>query len=92
MIKHGDIIEFKNSGEQWICLHHSTIDMSEMERYRPNVKDHTGFYLFRGLWYEGNLLTDKPYGKCRGQLRVGNFPDIKVVGNLAENPSLKYLL
>lgn len=84
--KHGDVILYKNN--HWILLHFSCIDMSQRETFRKNVKDHTGLYMFSGLWYEGNRLTDKPYGKCLEQLKVGMYPDILLVGNVANDTTL----
>lgn len=47
--------------------------------------NNTDYFLFGGLWYEGDALTSKPYGKFGGRLTKGMYPNIEVVGNIA-NP------
>lgn len=59
--------------------------MDNREKFRRNIADHTGYYLFSGIWYEGDILTDKPYGKCIEQLRRGMFPNIEIVGNIIKD-------
>lgn len=78
-INNGDIIQFKNENNSryWVAIHHSKCNMDNA--------DHTGYYLFSGIWYEGDILTDKPYGKCIEQLRRGMFPNIEIVGNIIKD-------
>lgn len=60
--------------------------MSVREKYRKNVKDHTGFYLFAGLWYDGDPLTSKPYGKCREHLKRGMAAQIEgIAGHISKD-------
>ena len=83
-IKNGDIIRFKNDNvRDWVALHYTCGELRRREKFNKNVKDNTGYYLFGGLWYEGNALTDKPYGKCKGMLKRGTFADIEIVGNIS---------
>lgn len=83
-VENGTIVSI--SGRQWVCIHHSKCDMALRDKFRKNIKDHTGFYLFGGLWYEGDPLTDKPYGKCREQLKRGMLPEIEgIVGHISKD-------
>lgn len=83
-IHNGDIIRLSSDNTRdWVAIYHTNCDMSKREKFNKNVKDHTGFYLFGGLWYEGDALTDKPYGKCIEQLRRGAWNNITIVGNIA---------
>lgn len=86
-INNGDIIQFKNENNSryWVAIHHSKCNMDNREKFRRNIADHTGYYLFSGIWYEGDILTDKPYGKCIEQLRKGMFPNIEIVGNIIKD-------
>ena len=83
-VQNGDIIRFKNDNvRDWVALHYTCGELRRREKFNKNVKDNTGYYLFGGLWYEGNALTDKPYGKCMGILKRGMFADIEIVGNIS---------
>lgn len=90
-IKNGDIIKFNNDNVRcWVAIHISKLDKF-MFKINKNVKDNTEFYLFGGLWYEGDCLTGEPYGKCVGNLRRGMFNNISIVGNIANKEDyLKY--
>lgn len=82
-IKNGDIIRLSHDKlRDWVAIHHSRCYSESIEKYNKNVKDNTGYYLFSGLWYEGDASTNKPYGKCIGQLKRGMFADISVVGSI----------
>lgn len=82
-IHNGDIIRFKNDiSRDWVAIHYSKCDSEDISRYRKHIKDNTGFYLFGGLWYDGDVNTSKPYGKSNGQLKRGMFSNILVVGNI----------
>ena len=86
-ITNGSIIRLKNDDNRdWVCIHFSNCDMSYRLRHNKNNKNHTGFYLFGGLWYEGSHLTDKPYGKCIERLERGMFNNIEsVVGHISKD-------
>lgn len=86
-ITNGSIIRLKNDDNRdWVCIHYSECDMSYRLRHNKNNKNHTGFYLFGGLWYEGSPLTDKPYGKCIERLERGMFNNISsVVGHISKD-------
>lgn len=89
-IKNGDIVRLHSDDTRdWVAIYHTNCDMSKREKFNKNIKDHTGFYLFGGLWYDGDVLTDKPYGKCAGQLRRGAWNNITVVGNIANKEDLE---
>lgn len=83
-IRHGDIIRFKKgkNWRYWVAIHHSKCDMSHRIRHNKHNKNHTGFYLFSGLWYEGDIMTSDPYGKCIERLERGMFGNIEIVGNM----------
>lgn len=94
-IKNGDIIRFKNDNTRdWVAIHHTMCKNSNLlQSYNKNIKDNTGFYLFGGLWYEGNPLTSNPYGKTLGHLKRGMFNNIvAIVGNISNKDDYyKYL-
>ena len=84
-ISNGSIIRLKNdSNRDWVCIHYSKCDMDYRLKHNKNNKNHTGYYLFGGLWYDGDPLTDKPYGKCLERLERGMFNNIEsVVGHIS---------
>lgn len=88
-IKNGDIIRFKNDslleGRDWVAIHYTNCDMRKRRKHNKHNRNHTGYYLFSGLWYEGNILSDAPYGKCIERLEAGMFSNIKIVGNVSDN-------
>lgn len=85
-IENGTIVRFKNDDTRdWVCIHHTKCDMSFREKCRKNVKDHTGFYLFGGLWGDGDPLTGDPYGKCKEQLKIGMFNALSIVGHISKD-------
>ena len=89
-IRNGDIIRLSSDNTRdWVAIHYTRCDMRCREQYRKNVKDQTGFYLFGGLWYDGDPMTDRPYGKCAGHLRRGMFANIVVVGNISNKTDLE---
>lgn len=90
-ITNGSTIRLKNDNNRdWVCIHHSKCDMSYRLKHNKNNKNHTGFYLFGGLWYDGDPLTDKPYGKCIERLEMGMFNNIEgIVGHIS-NDLIKY--
>ncbi len=91
-ISNGDIVRFKqgNNWRDWVAIHYSNCNMSARVRHNKHNKNHTGFYLFSGLWYEGDIMTSEPYGKCIERLEKGMFPNIEIIGNIGN--SLKYNL
>ncbi len=77
-IDNGTIIRLKSDNNRdWICIHHSNCDMKNRLKHNKNNNNHTGYYLFGGLWYEkdGSILTDKAYGKCIERLEDGSIFD-----------------
>jgi len=89
----GDVIRFKSDKTRlWVAIPVANIEETDnVEKYNPNVKDHTGLYLFSDYWYpdEGSPMTSKPYGKTADQLRRGRYNDIEeIVGNVQNNPQL----
>lgn len=83
-ITNGSIIRLKNDETRdWVCIHHSKCNTASRVRVRKNVKNQTGYYLFGGPWYEGDPLTDKPYGKCIEHLEKGMKNNIVgIVGHI----------
>ena len=81
-IQNGDILKFKNDERHWVAIHYTNCDMSVRVKHNKHNKNHTGFYLFSGLWYEGDKTTSEPYGKCIERLERGMFPMIEIVGNV----------
>lgn len=90
-INNGDIIKFNNDNTRcWVAIHINNLD-KKFFRINKNIKDNTEFYLFGGLWYEGDCLTNIPYGKCIGILKRGMFNNISIVGNITNKTDyLKY--
>lgn len=90
-VKNGDIIRLKNDPQRdWVCIHYSKCDMSHRERHNDNIPNHTGFYLFSGLWYEGDPQTGDPYGKCIEHLEVGMRDNIeRIVGSVLNKVDLE---
>lgn len=85
-INNGDIIKLKNDDNRyWVAIYHTNCNMDNRVKFRKNIADNTGYYLFSGIWYEGDILTDKPYGKCIEQLKKGMFPNISIVGNISND-------
>ena len=86
-ITNGSIIRLKNDNSRdWVCIHYTNCDMKNRMKHNKNNKNHTGFYLFGGLWYDGNPLTDKPYGKCIERLERGMSNNIdSIVGHISTN-------
>lgn len=75
VIKAGDIIRLdKNNVRDWVA-----IPVKQPKKHKPNC---TGFVLYGGLWYDGDALTAKTYGKCYGELEVGHFNHATIVGNI----------
>ena len=90
-IQNGDIIRLKSDNcRDWVAIHYSNCNMRNRIKHNKYNKNHTGFYLFSGLWYEGDVLTSEPYGKCIERLGRGMFPNIEVIGNIGD--SLKFNL
>ena len=81
-ISNGSIIRFKNTGVEWICIHYTNCNMKNRAKHNKYDKNHTGYYLFRGRWYEGNPLTDEPYGICAERLERGMFNNIEYIGHI----------
>lgn len=89
-ITNGDIIRLSHDNDRdWVAIHHSRCSDKHSYKTRKHVKDDTGFYLFSGLWYEGDVTTDAPYGKCAGKLTRGMFAHISVVGNIQNKNDYK---
>lgn len=85
-IRNGDIIRLSSDETRdWVAIHYTKCE-KEKQRFNRNIKDNTGYYLFGGLWYNGNALTSEPYGKCAGMLKRGMFAHITIVGNIS-NPT-----
>jgi len=86
-ITNGTIIRLNNDNTRdWVCIHHSNCDMEHREKMRKNNKNQTGFYLFGGLWYDGDPLTSKPYGKCIEHLEKGMANNIfGIVGHISKD-------
>lgn len=82
-VLNGTIVRIKTQERYWVCIHHTRCDMDERPRHNKHNKNHTGFYLFSGLWYDGDVLTDKPYGKCLERLERGMFPEIEIMGHIS---------
>lgn len=92
-IENGTIIRLKNStGRDWVCIHYSclTPEYRDWYRYNKHIKNNTGFFLFGGLWNEGDALTNKPYCKHYGMLERGMFNNIEIVGHIKKDYE-KYL-
>lgn len=78
-IHNGDIIRFNNDRvRDWIAIESVRCHNKELKK----KKDKRCFYLFGGLWYDGDATTDKPYGKCAGMLESGMLNNITIVGNI----------
>lgn len=92
-ISNGSIIRLKNDPvRDWVCIHYTKCDMSNRAKHNKNSKNHTGYYLFSGLWYDGNPLTDKPYGKCIERLERGMFNNIEcIVGHISDSKDIERL-
>lgn len=72
-ISNGSIVRLKSDNDRdRVCIHYT------------HYKNHTGYYLFGGLWYDGDALTCEPYGKCIERLERGMFPDIEIVGHIKD--------
>lgn len=85
-IFNGDIVRLDfDDTRDWVAIHHTKCKEVNAEPYRKNIKDHTGFYLFSGLWNEGDALSSEPYGKCKGMLKRGMFPHVQIVGNISKD-------
>lgn len=81
-IKNGDIIRFaSDNSRDWVVIHRSVCHKEVLQQF-STTNDCTPYYLFGGLWYEGNALTSQPYGKCIGPLKKGMSPYIAVVGHI----------
>lgn len=87
LITNGSIIRLKNDNTRdWVCIHYTNCNMSHRAKFNKNIKNHTGYYLFGGLWNEGNALTDKPYCKCIERLEKGMLNNIdSIVGHISNN-------
>ena len=71
----GDIIHLdSDNARDWVAI--------RIQTKRKHSKNYTGFGLYSGLWYEGNVLTNDPYGKYAGELTVGHFNHATIVGNI----------
>lgn len=92
-IHNGDIIKFNNDNcRYWIAIDKNKCNDKFIYKTNKNIKDDTGFYLFGGLWYEGDPLTNAPYGKCKGKLKRGMFNNISIIGNIINNDDyIKYI-
>jgi len=86
-IENGSIIRLKSDkNRDWVCIHHSKCDLSWRKKLKKNNKNQTGFYLFGGLWGEGDPLTSDPYGKCIEHLERGMSENIEgIVGHISTN-------
>ena len=84
-IQNGSIIRLESdTNRDWVCIHHSKCDLSWRKTLKKNNKNQTGFYLFGGLWSEGDPLTGDPYGKCIEHLERGMSENIEgVVGHIS---------
>ena len=77
VIKAGDIIRLDSDNvRDWVAIPYLA------KIARKKTFNHTGFLLCGGLWYDGDALTAKPYGKCYGELEVGHFNHATIVGNI----------
>lgn len=85
-IKDGDIIRFHNDNiRDWVAIHYTHLhdDTSFYEKYRKNIKNHTGYYLFGSLNTNySDVLNPDSYNKYKGQLEIGHFNNICIVGNI----------
>lgn len=77
----------RNKNERdWVLIHISYINSNScIEKYRKHIKNHTGYYMMGGPWYEGNLLTNEPYGKTNGQLHRGELNQYIKVGDISKD-------
>ena len=91
-IQNGTIVRLKSdTNRDWVCIHHSNCNMNNRLKHNKNNKNHTGYYLFGGLWYEheGSKFTDKAYGKCIERLERGMFNNIEIVGFIGNDSDYK---
>ena len=90
-IENGTIIRLKNyDGRDWVCIHYTKCNMHHRIKHDKHNKNHTGFYLFGGLWKEGDALTDEPYCKCLERLERGMLNNVEIVGHIKKDYE-KYL-
>lgn len=94
-ITNGTIIRLKSdTNRDWVCIHYTNCNMANRLKHNHNNKNHTGFYLFGGLWYEieGSKLTDMAYGKCIERLERGMFNNIEIVGHISNKKDYEQYL
>lgn len=85
----GVVIRFKNDEvRDWILIHQDDCGELSIPFSRSRSSNYLPFMILGGLWYEGDPLTSKPYGKIAGQLTMGALNNIIIVGDINNSSDL----
>jgi hypothetical protein len=65
-MRHGDLVTLRHRGgrKNWIAIQ---LTRTQILKHHLNVLEpKTGLYLMSGYWYDGGVLSHRPYGKIDG--------------------------